>query len=187
MKYHTFRIIAGLTILLFVLGGSCLCVKSCSSPTPTTAVTTTYAPAAPTYVAPAAPTYAPPPTQAPVTRVAPPPTYPTYAPPATPAAHTNAEIKSILSEFLAHHGKNNGRDKWQDCIPNAPFKATAVKFAPGPHAQYSSQDQTLWSQIKLDLNRDGVDDAKILLKDNVPYKLERINASGKTVGSPEFL
>jgi hypothetical protein len=165
MKYRTFRNLVTLGGFAAFAGCITVGVKACSSNEPAATVAVA--------------------TPLPTPQSAPPPPPPVQSPP--PAQQlTTDEVRALVDDFLAHHSQNRDRKKWENCMPEAPFRATAMKFPAADHARYSSEDQSLWSQIRLDLDRDGIDDEKWLLKNGKTYKRELLDRTGKTIGAPEY-
>jgi hypothetical protein len=168
LKFRTFRIIMAL-VVVGLFGVMCVEYEQCSGAPVRTSATTSVSSVVEKPV--------PPP---------PPPPAPAPAPPPSVASALSAEqIRRMLDAWVTVHSQNKGRSRWENCMPDAPFRATAVKFPPGDHARYSSKDQSLWSQIRVDTSREGWDDQKWLLKDGHPCKLERLDRNGRVIGAPE--
>lgn len=172
MKFKQFRVVAFVGIVvMIVLMRSCMCGHA-SAP-----VQQTYAPVAP------------------VQNVAPPaqPVYPQqqYAEaqrpqvPVQPAQLTVEVLRSKVEAWLRQNPDRRGQMQIPDIMPNEPFRATAVRFQ-DPDARKWSNDSRQWSQIKIDVNRDGIYDEKWLLKNGWTYKRETLNAAGQSTNTEYF-
>ena len=107
-------------------------------------------------------------------------------PPAAAAGRpTTEEVRRTLEAWLAAHGDRRGQTRMRDILPSAPFEATAIRFPEADAARFSD-DPRQWSQIRLDLDRDGVDDEKWLLKNGHTYKREVLDAAGRTTVTQYF-
>jgi hypothetical protein len=95
------------------------------------------------------------------------------------------EVRTLLEGWLATHGDRQGKTRLDDILPNAPFKATAIRFPDADAAKFSD-DPRQWSQIRLDLDRNGVDDEKWLLKNGHTYKREVLDGRGRTTTTEYF-
>jgi hypothetical protein len=103
----------------------------------------------------------------------------------TPAPQPNIDqIRATLERWLAANPRN-GAMKLVDILPQEPYRATAIRF-PEADALKWSNDPNQWSQVRLDLNRDGTDDEKWLLKNGRTYKREMLSATGKTTSTEYF-
>jgi hypothetical protein len=98
---------------------------------------------------------------------------------------TTEQVRGMLEAWLTAHGDRGGKMRMNDILPAAPFKATAIRF-PDVDAAKFSNDPRQWSQIRLDLDRDGVDDEKWLLKNGHTYKREVLDAAGRTTVTQYF-
>ncbi len=98
---------------------------------------------------------------------------------------TTEEVRGMLEAWLTAHGDRGGQMRMNDILPAAPFKATAIRFPEADAARFSN-DPRQWSQIRLDLDRDGVDDEKWLLKNGHTYKREVLDAAGRTTVTQYF-
>jgi|GEM_PF-5232641 hypothetical protein len=104
----------------------------------------------------------------------------------TPApAPTTSQIRTALDQWLAMNPRAGATMKLVDILPQEPYKATALRF-PEADAVKWSNDPNQWSQVRLDLNRDGKDEEKWLLKNGRTYKREILGASGKTIATEYF-
>ncbi len=180
MKFRTFRILlllAGLTSV----GGLVYWIASPDKPAP---VVQEAAPPVLPPPPPPAPVQAPkptPPPPAPSPRVVEAP-----APPPSPAPDaTTDRIRAKLEQWLTQHPNRQGQKKLEDIFPNDAFKATMVRF-PEPDASKWSNDPGQWSQVRIDLNRDGHDEEKWLLKNGHTYKRETLDPSGRVLSTSYF-
>ena len=107
---------------------------------------------------------------------------PTYKVVTTP---TTADIREAIENWLTQNPDRFGQMKLVNFLPTAPYRATAIRFQETEAAKWTS-DPRQWSQIRLDLNRDGVDDEKWLLKNGHTYKREVIDRQGRTTFSEHF-
>ena len=110
------------------------------------------------------------------------------APVAAPAAAppTTTELRATLEAWLETHADRHGEMRAVDIFPAATYRATAVRFPPADAVRFSN-DPSQWSQIRIDLDRNGVDDEKWLLRNGHTYKREILAADGRTVfGAPEY-
>jgi hypothetical protein len=98
---------------------------------------------------------------------------------------TTEELKSKLGSWLSANKYRHGKKTWEDFLPGESFRATVVRF-PEADAVKWSNNQGHWSQIKIDLNRDGKDDEKWLLKNSELYKREVLNSSGQVTQTEYF-
>jgi hypothetical protein len=98
---------------------------------------------------------------------------------------TTAEIQGKVGTWLSSNKYRHGSKKWEDFLPKESFKATALRF-PEADAVKWSNNQGYWSQIKIDSNRDGIDEEKWLLKNGDLYKREVITASGQVTHTEYF-
>lgn len=186
LKFKTFRILA-------VLGGLALFIGTCT--VAQRALTSRASQAHPAVTAKApAPTPAaqdfPMPTRPPPPAMHPHPPAPPVAvtPPAQPPAQTamtTAEIKAAVDQWLTANGDRHGRQKLVDIMPDRPFRATAIRFREDDAVKFSN-DPSQWSQIRLDLDRDGTDDEKWLLKNGRTYKRETLDRNGRTKATEYF-
>lgn len=167
MKYTTFRNMVAVLGIAAVIGGGALAIKSFGgSDNPP-----------PTHITPVA--YVPPPVvqQNPL----PPP-----SPVATNAVRaTTEEVRTALEIWLTAYGDRQGQMQRRDVLPNATFKATAIRFKEADAVKWSD-NSSQWSQIRLDLDRDGVDDEKWLLKNGHTYKREMLDGNGRTTSTQYF-
>jgi hypothetical protein len=176
MKFRTFRILAlfaglttvgGLGYLIFAPGHAPAVVQ----------------PPPPSLPPPAPPPPAlPPPPQQPSAPVVPEPPAPPR-PSSTDA--TTDRIRAKLEQWLTQHPNRQGKTKLEDILPSESFKATMVRF-PEPDASKWSNDPGQWSQVRIDLNRDGHDDEKWLLKNGHTYKRETLDSTGRVVSTQYF-
>ena len=173
MKFKQFRIVAFVGfVALIVLMRSCMCGRT-SAP-----VQQTYAPVAP------------------VQNVAPPAQQPAYAQPqyadaqrpqapVQPAQLTVEVLRSKVEAWLRQNPDRRGQMQMPDILPNEPFRATAIRFKDSDAAKWSN-DSRQWSQIKIDVNRDGIYDEKWLLKNGSTYKRETLNGAGQSTNTEYF-
>ncbi len=163
IKFRTFRIIVTLVVLAGASGfGWLFCGRR--SPAPVAAAAT---PAVVVVKAPAA--------------VTPPPAIVT----STSAATMNAALRNKLGAWLRDHPDRQGKMKLLDILPGESFKASAIRFKEGDAEKWSN-NASQWSQIRIDLNCDGTDDEKWLLKNGALYKREVIDSSGR-VSETQYL
>ncbi len=90
-----------------------------------------------------------------------------------------------MTDWLEANPDRRGQMKLVNFLPRAPFRATAIRFPDDAAAQWTSNPND-WNQIRLDLDRDGTDDEKWLLKNGNTYKREVLDRAGKTVSSEHF-
>lgn len=98
---------------------------------------------------------------------------------------TTSELRNKVESWLNAHGNRRGRTQWKDIMPDESFRAIAVRFQEADASKWSN-DPDQWSQIRLDLDRDGVDDEKWLLKNGHTYKREVLDRSGCTTKTEYF-
>jgi len=151
MKFKTFRLIA-LGLVIGSLLGMAWCVHSCVQSTPVVSTPAVSVPSA---------TLAPP-------------------PPPTRQSLTIPEVQAKVEGWLSAHPSRHGLMKNVNVMPAELFRATAIRF-PEPDASRWTTNPDDWNQIRLDLDRDGVDDEKWLLKNGHTYKREILDRSGRTV------
>ena len=187
MKFRTFRILLLLGGLSAV-GGAIYLIASPGKPAP--AITRSAPP-------PALPPAPPPPLSTPPPRdpdpPAPPPKAPTPprqpvppAPPKAPVEETATDrIRAKIEQWLTEHPDRQGKMKLVDILPNESFKATLVRF-PDADAVKWSNDSKQWSQVRIDLNRDGKDEEKWLLKNGHTYKRETLDPTGRVLSTTYF-
>jgi hypothetical protein len=96
-----------------------------------------------------------------------------------PTRATTEELKQKLGLWLTLNSDRHGLMKKENILPNESFRATAIRFPQSDAVKWSNKDSQ-WSQIKIDLDRNGLDDEKWLLKNGELYKREVIDSSGKT-------
>ncbi len=181
MTYKTFvRVVWVLGIVLVISMG--YCVKNCASSHASaeaqvqtgTVVTQAYIPPAPVRA---------PDPEPPVRHVAP---AAASGPLTASRMYSTDELAAKIEGFLSAHGKNRGRQQWVNCMPEEPFRATAVRFKEADAVKWSN-DPDQWSQVRLDLDRDGRDDEKWLLKNGHTYKREVLGPDGKSVVKTEYV
>ncbi len=162
MSFKTFQIIVwttGIALVLFLVSGIFYCAKNIGSSSVSTSQTQT-----PNY--PNAPTTTQ--TQQPRQQTV-----------NTTSANTE-QIKAAVESWLRSNPDRRGKNKLIDVLPNQPFKVTMVRF-PDADAEKFSNNPSQWSQVKIDTNRDGIDDEKWLLKNGWTYKREVIDSAGRTM------
>lgn len=98
---------------------------------------------------------------------------------------TTDEMRVRLEDWLKAHGNRQNAMRLTDILPNEPFKVTVIRFKEEDAVKFSN-DASQWSQFRLDLNRDGIDDEKWLLKNGHTYKRETLDRNGKTVQTEYF-
>ena len=147
---------------------------------PATANTTAASATAVTASAPVPPAQAPTPYQA--TANAP----TTAQSPAPSNALATADVRNRLEAWLSAHPDRQGKMRAENILPDAPFKATAIRFDKLEDAAKFSNNENQWSQIRLDLDRDGRDDEKWLLKNGHTYKRETLDSTGRVVSTQYF-
>lgn len=162
MKFRTFRIVVTLVILgLLVAAGYLFCGRhSSAAPAQAAAVA---APASQSQI----------------------PAAPEPAPAAKPLPLTDGEVRMKIEQWLSLHPDRQDKMRLVDILSNEPFKATVLRF-PEADAKKWSNDPSQWSQVRIDLNRDGVDDEKWLLKNGGLYKREVLDRNGKSVDTEYF-
>ena len=96
-----------------------------------------------------------------------------------PTRATTEELKKKLSLWLTLNSDRHGLMKKDDILPSESFRATAIRFPQSDAVKWSNKDSQ-WSQIKIDLDRNGIDDEKWLLKNGDLYKREVLDTTGKT-------
>lgn len=175
MNFKTFRNIAILVGLCFVLTlGWCTC-RSSSTPKPN-AVTT-----APRYYAPtsAPAAYNPAPVQS----------APVYAPSPVPIQQQVAvpdvdTLRNAASAWLQSNPRGYREMSRRTII--AGVRVTAVRF-PANDARKFTDNEADWNQLRFDMNGDGRDDEKWLIKFGRISKRELLGGDGKTtVGEPQM-
>jgi len=164
MKYKTFRNLFVIGLVAAVVGGIWHCSSGSSDKPVPTHASATYR-------------------SAPSTPQAEPAPY--VASPVRPVALETSLVKNMVEQWLTTHGNRSGKMRRDNFLPDAPFRATAIRFPSGSAEQFSNDPQQ-WSQIKIDLNRDGVDDEKWLLKNGRTYKREVLAGDGRTVVSTQY-
>lgn len=107
------------------------------------------------------------------------------APLAEKVPPTVGQLRAKLEDWLTVHGDRGAQMKWKDIFPDEPYQVTVLRFK-DPDAAKFSNDARQWSQFRLDLDRDGVDDEKWLLKDGRTYKRETLDASGHSIQTEYF-
>lgn len=105
--------------------------------------------------------------------------------PAAPDPLSTEAIRTKIEDWLDANPDRNGQMKLVNFLPRAPFRATAIRFPEADAVKWTS-DPRHWSQIRLDLDRDGTDDEKWLLKNGHTYKREVLDRSGRTISSEHF-
>lgn len=94
-------------------------------------------------------------------------------------------VRKKIERWLTDYPDRKGKNRFEDLLPAESFKATAVRFSENDAVKWSN-DTRQWSQIKLDLNRDGVDDEKWLLKNGHTYKREALDRNGRVTSTEYF-
>ena len=166
MKFRSFVKVFGFFAVLAALGivlGAVKLVSSCDSSSKSTQT--------------------PIPTSTPV--VTPPVQTVLQTPVIAPTQPTTQEVKSALEDWLNTNGDRHGLMRQNDILPNAKFRATAIRFKDVDAVKFSN-DTRQWSQFRLDLNRDGVDDEKWLLMNGKIHKREILDARGQTTSVHYF-
>lgn len=110
------------------------------------------------------------------------------SPPVQPQVRTPAnpdQVRAAVEQWLSYNSDRKGKNKLVDVIPNQSFKVTAIRFPDADAAKFSD-NPSQWSQIKIDLTRDGIDDEKWLLKNGRLYKREIMDGNGKTTQTTYF-
>jgi hypothetical protein len=102
-----------------------------------------------------------------------------------PSASAANSVKAQLDAWLANNQDRHGQMKLVNILPGASFRATAIRFPDADAAKFSS-DPRNWSQIRLDLDRNGVDDEKWLIKNGRISKREVLGPDGKTTVQTEY-
>ena len=161
MRFRTFRII-GLLVVIGVCISTFAAIKSLINQRP--------APAAKAIVMPVAPVQV---------------STPLAVSPQPRQSLSTAQIRSDLDAWLQANPDRQGKTKSMDILSAASFRATAIRF-PDDTAGKWSDDPRQWSQIRLDLDRDGTDDEKWLLKNGHTYKREVLDRSGKVTATEYF-
>ena len=96
-----------------------------------------------------------------------------------------ASIRKKIERWLTDYPDRNGKGKLADFLPAESFRATAVRFPENDAVKWSNNPRQ-WSQVKIDLDRDGVDDEKWLLKNGHTYKRETLDRNGRVVTTEYF-
>ena len=96
-----------------------------------------------------------------------------------------AEIRQKLDGWLRANPDRVGATRSDNILPNERFRANAIRFPPETANRWSN-DERQWSQIRLDLNRDGIEDEKWLLKNGLTWKRETLDPQGKVVETQYF-
>ncbi len=178
MRYKMFARSA-MALGALVLTGLCVCAKrEIDAPASQPAPLVASPPSSPTPMVPPVPSYQPPPIL-PATPVL------ASAPQPSGSMSTVVERRARLETWLAANADRQGRTYVRDVMPSEPFRATAYRF-PDADAVRFSNNPTQWSQIRLDLNRDGVDDEKWLLMNGHTHKREALGPDGRTVTQTEY-
>jgi hypothetical protein len=110
---------------------------------------------------------------------------PSQHPPSAVQRLTTAQIRDKLARWLDENPDRGSRMKLVNILPDEAFRATAIRF-PEADAQKWSNDTKQWSQLRLDLDRDGVDDEKWLLKNGRLYKREVLDPTGNVTLTEYF-
>jgi hypothetical protein len=104
------------------------------------------------------------------------------APAIVPEQLTVVQLQMKIEQWLAAHPDRNGKTMLVNIMPTEPFRATVIRFPEADAVRWTSNPSD-WSQVRLDLDRDGVDDEKWLLKDGHTYKREVLDRNGRTISS----
>lgn len=108
---------------------------------------------------------------------------PVAIPVAQPARPTRDQLRTEFDTWLAANPRPLEEMRRFDIFPNAPFQATIERFRDRP--ERFSNDPSQWSMIRIDFNRDGVNDEQWLLSNGRSYKVEQLGPDGSTViGDP---
>ena len=166
-SYRTFKIVLAIILISFLGLGACG-VRACWNSIPASTSSSTQ----PTQAQPPAqqPVYRPPVQQQPVSKATP------YV---TPTGNTGL-IKLKVDAWLAANSDRQGKGKISDIFPNEPYNATVSRFSE-PLASKWADNVKYWSQVRIDHNRDGIDDEKWTLKNGVTYQRELLDPSGNVV------
>jgi len=100
-------------------------------------------------------------------------------------ALTTEELRMKIEQWLDQYGNRRGKNKLADIMPYEAFRATAIRFPENDAVRWSNNPNQ-WSQVKLDLNRDGIDDEKWLLKNGHTYKREILDSNGRVMHTEYF-
>ncbi len=168
MKFKTFRNIASVGVICAVGIAGWGAVKLFSGGPPSDGRIAIQAPTAPTV-----PVDNPPPA---------PPAPPVAAPSGPPSVE---ELRTKLESWLSVNGDRGGLMQRKDIFPNEPYRINVLRFKEADAAKFSN-DPSQWSQFRIDLNRDGFDDEKWLLKNGHTYKREALDGNGRTVATQYF-
>lgn len=170
MRFKTFRMMAA-TVFLGAVVGTGMCVRAMSLDAPD-----------------ARPSIADTPVVPPVPPVPPaPPAVPAPAASPSPAvAIPTSQLRAELESWLSENPDRRGLMRAVDVLPQRPYRVTAVRF-PDADARRFSNDPSQWSQLRIDLDRNGVDDEKWLLRNGRTYKREVLAADGRTVTETHWL
>lgn len=118
-----------------------------------------------------------------------PPPQPAYVPPqqvpAQPTQLTADILRLKVEAWLRQNPDRRGQLQVPDILPSEPFRASVIRFKDSDAVKWSN-DSRQWSQIKIDVNRDGVYDEKWLLKNGATYKREILNSAGQTTNTEYF-
>ncbi len=164
MSYNTFRILFIAVVIVLVIGMGYCTKQVFFSGSSSTTSTSTSQPAPQTY----------------------PQTQPVQQQQQrTSSSASTEQIKSAVDQWLASNPDRQGKTKLVDALPSQSFKVTFVRF-PDADAVKFSDNPSQWSQVRIDVNRDGRDDEKWLLKNGRTYKREVIDGSGRVVETKYF-
>lgn len=100
-------------------------------------------------------------------------------------APTVQELKTAIGEWLVVHADRGDLRQMKDILPGRSYSAKVVRFKEEDAVKFSD-NPSQWSQVRLDLDRDGDDDEKWLLKNGGLYKREVLDSSGRTVSTEYF-
>ena len=95
------------------------------------------------------------------------------------------ELRAKLESWLSEHGDRAGMMQRKDILPNGSYRITVLRFKEADAVKFSN-DLSQWSQFRIDLDRDGKDDEKWLLKNGHTYKRETLDSNGRTVATQYF-
>lgn len=108
---------------------------------------------------------------------------PVAIPVVQPARPTRDQLRIDFDAWLVANPRPLEETRRDDIFPGASFRATVERFRDRP--ERFSNDPAQWSMIRIDFNRDGINDEQWLLFNGRCYKVEGLGPDGRTViGAP---
>jgi hypothetical protein len=104
---------------------------------------------------------------------------------AAPSQQPRVDLRVVIENWLAEYPDRGERMRAEDVFPTQTYRMTAVRFRPEDAVRFSN-DPRQWSQIRIDFDRNGIDDEKWLLRNGHTYKREVLAQDGRTVTSTEW-